>query len=219
MLPVRLNCRKSVFRFVLSCKCPSWSLVLANISGSCDITVTFLLDVLWCCQRSVMAKYNLKFNLKGPHSDKLHTTQRCALLTCSWAAQVHAQWIRKRGHKRRFPHPVCKGPHTGYIEMLHKVGVIHSWNCCLYVFSSPLDISLRRCVEGQGAVFLDVSSPSSPSVLTEERSTTESPSRAVASLFSDSSIQNIVDRYTRELNISLRGTVRTTGAHFFNLSR
>lgn len=67
-------------------------------------------------------------------------------------------------------------------------------------------------MEGQGAALLPVSSPSTPSVLTEEGSATQSPGRAVESLFSDSSIQDIVDRYTRELNLSLGATGRTTGA-------
>lgn len=85
-----------------------------------------------------------------------------------------------------------------------------------YVTTDPeqnqsTDKSLRRCVEGQGAALLPVSSPSTPSVLTEEGSATQSPGRAVESLFSDSSIQDIVDRYTRELNLSLGATGRTTG--------
>lgn len=67
-------------------------------------------------------------------------------------------------------------------------------------------------MEGQGAALLPVSSPSTPSVLTEEGSATQSPGRAAECLFSDSSIQDIVDRYTRELNLSLGATGRSTGA-------
>ncbi|XP_075892081.1 centrosomal protein 295 isoform X3 [Nelusetta ayraudi] len=85
-----------------------------------------------------------------------------------------------------------------------------------YVTTDPeqnqsTDKSLRRCVEGQGAALLPVSSPSTPSFLTEEGSATQSPGRAAESLFSDSSIQDIVDRYTRELNLSLGATGRSTG--------
>lgn len=87
----------------------------------------------------------------------------------------------------------------------------------LYMFfssssSSSSDKSLRRCVEGQGAALLQVSSPSTPSVLTEEGSNPRSPGQAVESLFRDSNIQDIVNRYTRELNFSLRATARSTGA-------
>lgn len=83
----------------------------------------------------------------------------------------------------------------------------------LYLSSSfSSDTSMRRCVEGQAAALLHVSSPSTPSVLTDNGSNTPSPGRAVESLFRDSNIQDIVDRYTRELNVSLRATGRTTGA-------
>ncbi|XP_062275908.1 centrosomal protein of 295 kDa [Scomber scombrus] len=62
--------------------------------------------------------------------------------------------------------------------------------------------------EGGEAHFLDVSSPSpSPSALS---SAAGRPSLAVDSLFNESSIQRIIDRYTRELNISLSTAGKTT---------
>lgn len=39
----------------------------------------------------------------------------------------------------------------------------------------------------------------------------ENPGLAVETLFNDSSIQRIIDRYTKELNISLSTTGKTTG--------
>nr|XP_033486685.1 uncharacterized protein cep295 isoform X2 [Epinephelus lanceolatus] len=73
---------------------------------------------------------------------------------------------------------------------------------------SPL---LRHHVEqGQEADLLNVSSPSGQSFCTKDSATAGRPGLAVDSLFNDSSIQHIIDRYTRELNISLSTAGRTT---------
>ncbi|XP_051254471.1 uncharacterized protein cep295 isoform X8 [Dicentrarchus labrax] len=69
---------------------------------------------------------------------------------------------------------------------------------------------LRRCVEqGQGADCLSVSSPSSQSSSIKDGSGCLSGT-AVDDLFNDSSIQRIIDKYTKELNISLSTTGKTT---------
>ncbi|XP_035536030.1 centrosomal protein of 295 kDa [Morone saxatilis] len=69
---------------------------------------------------------------------------------------------------------------------------------------------LRRCVEpGQGADCLNVSSPSSQSSSIKDSSGCRSGA-AVGDLFNDSSIQRIIDKYTKELNISLSTTGKTT---------
>ncbi|XP_059187082.1 centrosomal protein of 295 kDa-like [Centropristis striata] len=69
----------------------------------------------------------------------------------------------------------------------------------------------RLCVEqGRGADLLDVSSPSDQSSYLQDSSAAGRPAPAVDSLFNDSSIQNIIDRYTRELNISLSTAGKTT---------
>ncbi|XP_034556597.1 centrosomal protein of 295 kDa isoform X2 [Notolabrus celidotus] len=60
----------------------------------------------------------------------------------------------------------------------------------------------------QSTGLLDVSPPSVQSVV--DRSAAAHPGPAVDSLFNDSSIQCIIDRYTRELNISLSTTGKTT---------
>ncbi|XP_042342949.1 uncharacterized protein LOC121943495 [Plectropomus leopardus] len=65
-------------------------------------------------------------------------------------------------------------------------------------------LPLRHHAEqGQRADFLIVSSPSGQS------SAAGHPGLVVDSLFNDSSIQNIIDRYTRELNISLSSAGKT----------
>lgn len=195
----------------------------SGIMYNIDIYKCIVHDITWSFGNSLLIAKSSNLDMRSHHYIififRVHTTQRCVLLACSCAAQAHAHWIRKGGTKAT--------SHILFVKGLTLVTLRSCTKSVLYIpgivaymcSSSSLDISLRRCVEGQGAVFLDVSSPSSLSVLTEDRSATESPSQAVASLFSDSSIQNIVDRYTRELNISLRGTGRTTGAYFFNLSR
>lgn len=63
----------------------------------------------------------------------------------------------------------------------------------------------------QGAGLLNVSSPSGQSVSTEDSLAAEHPGLAINTLFNDSSIQRIIDRYTKELNISLSTTGTTTG--------
>ncbi|TDH15402.1 hypothetical protein EPR50_G00030590 [Perca flavescens] len=68
--------------------------------------------------------------------------------------------------------------------------------------------SLRRLE--QGADSPGVSSPSGQSFGIKESSTEAHPGLAVDSLFNDSSIQHIIDRYTRELNISLSTAGKTT---------
>ncbi|XP_039646701.1 centrosomal protein of 295 kDa isoform X2 [Perca fluviatilis] len=68
--------------------------------------------------------------------------------------------------------------------------------------------SLRRLE--QGADSPGVSSPSGQSFGIKESSTEARPGLAVDSLFNDSSIQHIIDRYTRELNISLSTAGKTT---------
>ncbi|XP_026226538.1 centrosomal protein of 295 kDa isoform X2 [Anabas testudineus] len=62
----------------------------------------------------------------------------------------------------------------------------------------------------RGADLLDVSSSSDQASCIKESSGTGRPGAAVHSLFNDSSIQRIIDRYTRELNISLSTAGRTT---------
>lgn len=84
-------------------------------------------------------------------------------------------------------------------------------------FSSPtssLDecALLRRGVEpGRGADWLHAVSPPGQSVCFQDRSPADRPALSVGSLFNDSSIQHIIDRYTRELNVSLSTAGRTTG--------
>ena len=84
-------------------------------------------------------------------------------------------------------------------------------------FSSPtssLDECplLRRCVEPErGADSLRVFSPPGQSVCFKDSSPADRPALSVGSLFNDSSIQHIIDKYTRELNISLSTAGRTTG--------
>ncbi|XP_069569106.1 uncharacterized protein cep295 [Brachyistius frenatus] len=66
-----------------------------------------------------------------------------------------------------------------------------------------------------------VSSPSGRSRSVEESPAAGPPGLAVDSLFNDSSIQHIIDRYTRELNISLSTAGKTTdseGSHTEELS-
>ncbi|XP_031719464.1 uncharacterized protein cep295 isoform X2 [Anarrhichthys ocellatus] len=63
---------------------------------------------------------------------------------------------------------------------------------------------------GRGADSLDISSPSAQSSCIKDSSAAGRPGLAVDSLFNDSSIQNIIDRYTRELNISLGAAGKTT---------
>ncbi|XP_054460001.1 centrosomal protein of 295 kDa isoform X2 [Anoplopoma fimbria] len=73
---------------------------------------------------------------------------------------------------------------------------------------SPL---LRHSAEpGRGADSLDVSPPSAQSSYINDSSAAGRPGLAVDSLFNDSSIQHIIDRYTRELNISLSAAGKTT---------
>lgn len=61
--------------------------------------------------------------------------------------------------------------------------------------------------ETRGADLSHVSSPSAQSSCVKEGSAAV----AVDSLFHDSSIQRIIDKYTRELNMSLSTAGRTTG--------
>ncbi|XP_070826236.1 uncharacterized protein cep295 [Chaetodon trifascialis] len=68
-------------------------------------------------------------------------------------------------------------------------------------------LPLRRVGRGQRA---DVSPPSGQSSCIEDSSAAGRPGPTVESLFNDSSIQRIIDRYTRELNISLNTTGKTT---------
>ncbi|XP_041661097.1 centrosomal protein of 295 kDa [Cheilinus undulatus] len=72
--------------------------------------------------------------------------------------------------------------------------------------SSPLKHFLER---SQGADLLGVSSPSLRSVCDKDSSAAH-PGPAVDSLFSESNIQRIIDRYTQELNFSLNTTGRVT---------
>lgn len=66
--------------------------------------------------------------------------------------------------------------------------------------------------ERRAAVSLDVSSsPSGQSFGVEESSAAVPPGVNVESLFNESSIQQIIDRYTRELNFSLSATGNTAG--------
>ncbi|XP_044209509.1 centrosomal protein of 295 kDa [Thunnus albacares] len=68
----------------------------------------------------------------------------------------------------------------------------------------------RRCVEQGGeAHLLDVSSPSGQSSCIKDSSAAGRPALTVESVFNDSSIQRIIDRYTRELNISLSTAGKT----------
>ncbi|KAK5929971.1 hypothetical protein CgunFtcFv8_011158 [Champsocephalus gunnari] len=70
---------------------------------------------------------------------------------------------------------------------------------------------LRRGVEpGRGADRLHAVSPPGRSVCFQDRSPADRPALSVGSLFKDSSIQHIIDRYTRELNVSLSTAGRTT---------
>ncbi|XP_034095416.1 plectin isoform X2 [Gymnodraco acuticeps] len=70
---------------------------------------------------------------------------------------------------------------------------------------------LRRCVEPEhGADSLHVFSPPGQSVCFKDRSPADRPALSVGSLFNDSSIQHIIDKYTQELNISLSTAGRTT---------
>ncbi|XP_037320597.2 uncharacterized protein cep295 isoform X2 [Pungitius pungitius] len=71
--------------------------------------------------------------------------------------------------------------------------------------------SLRHCAEpGRGEHSLDISSPSAHSSCIIDSSVAGRPGQAVDSLFNDSSIQHIIDKYTRELNLSLSAAGRTT---------
>ncbi|XP_071396494.1 uncharacterized protein cep295 [Centroberyx affinis] len=73
----------------------------------------------------------------------------------------------------------------------------------------------RLCVErgaGGGGSPPDASSPSSQSSCSKDGSAAAPPSPAVDSLFHDSSIQRIIDKYTRELNISLHTAGNTTAS-------
>ncbi|KAM6931874.1 uncharacterized protein cep295 isoform 2-T2 [Lycodopsis pacificus] len=63
---------------------------------------------------------------------------------------------------------------------------------------------------GRGADSLDISSPAAQSSRIKDGSAAGRPGLAVDSLFNDSSIQDIIDRYTRELNISLGAAGKTT---------
>ncbi|KAM8905077.1 uncharacterized protein cep295 isoform 2-T2 [Spinachia spinachia] len=78
--------------------------------------------------------------------------------------------------------------------------------------------SLRRCtLLGRGADSLDISSPSAHSSCILNSSGAGRPSQAVDTLFNDCSIQHIIDKYTRELNVSLGAAGRTTdskGSYF-----
>lgn len=65
--------------------------------------------------------------------------------------------------------------------------------------------------QGGEAQILDVSFPSGQSSCIKDRSAAARPGPAVDSLFNDSSIQHIIDRYTRELNISLSTAGKTAG--------
>ncbi|XP_070685424.1 centrosomal protein of 295 kDa [Pempheris klunzingeri] len=70
--------------------------------------------------------------------------------------------------------------------------------------------------KGREADLISVSSPSGQSSGVDDDSAAGRPGPAVDSLFNDSSIQRIIDRYTRELNISLSTTGKTTdgeGSH------
>ncbi|XP_044058281.1 centrosomal protein of 295 kDa isoform X2 [Siniperca chuatsi] len=78
-------------------------------------------------------------------------------------------------------------------------------------FNTDKSPSLRHCVEPRrGADLLDVSSPSGQSFSINDGSPAGCRGLAVDSVFNDSSIQRIIDRYTRELNISLSTTGKTT---------
>lgn len=63
-----------------------------------------------------------------------------------------------------------------------------------------------------GPGLVPVSSPGRQSLVTKENSVSVPPSPSVDSVFSDSSIQRIIDRYTRELDLSLSAAGTTTGA-------
>lgn len=80
----------------------------------------------------------------------------------------------------------------------------------VYIFS-PLFFSDKATPAKQflkqGADLLTASSPFS----IQESSTAEPSPLAVETVFSDSSIQHIIDKYTEELNISLRNTGDNTG--------
>ncbi|KAK2913060.1 hypothetical protein Q8A73_007173 [Channa argus] len=70
---------------------------------------------------------------------------------------------------------------------------------------------VRHCEEqGLREELLNISSPSGQSSCIKDPSAAAHPGLAVHSLFNDSSIQQIIDRYTRELNISLSTVGRTT---------
>ncbi|XP_037828945.1 centrosomal protein of 295 kDa isoform X3 [Kryptolebias marmoratus] len=62
-----------------------------------------------------------------------------------------------------------------------------------------------------GADLSDVSSPCGPTLSTEENSSAGRPAASVHSVFDDSSIQRIIDKYTRELNVSLGSAETATG--------
>ncbi|XP_036977228.1 centrosomal protein of 295 kDa isoform X3 [Acanthopagrus latus] len=85
-----------------------------------------------------------------------------------------------------------------------------------YITTDPEQITdksppLAPLEQRRAAVSLDVSSPSSgQSFSVEESSAAVRPGVNVESLFNESSIQQIIDRYTRELNFSLSATVKTT---------
>lgn len=78
--------------------------------------------------------------------------------------------------------------------------------------SSDKSPPLAHLEERRAAVSLDVSSsPSGQSFGVEESSAAVHPGVNVESLFNESSIQQIIDRYTRELNFSLSATGKTAG--------
>lgn len=66
---------------------------------------------------------------------------------------------------------------------------------------------------GQGAELLAVFSPPSGSICIQDSAAAGSPHLAVERLFSDSGIQRIIDKYTKELNFSLCSPGRPTGKH------
>lgn len=93
--------------------------------------------------------------------------------------------------------------------------VDNMWWCCTQdlphsalVFSLDKSPSFRLC-EGQGGDLFNISSSSSSCV--KDGSSAENPAPAVETLFNDSSIQRIIDKYTKELNMSLSTTGKLAG--------
>ncbi|KAM4566337.1 uncharacterized protein cep295 isoform 2-T2 [Odontesthes bonariensis] len=68
----------------------------------------------------------------------------------------------------------------------------------------------QRVEQGRGADLSGVSSLCGQSFCVEESSVAARPARSVDSVFDDSSIQQIIDRYTKELNVSLSTAGKTT---------